>query len=166
MLRRFAIAAPAPGRAVRLGIAALSLALPLGAGGADYRATSEPATVLYDAPSARAKAMFVYGRDVPLETLVSVEGWTKVRDMQGAIGWVANKSLADKRMLVVRASAADVRSAAEDGAPVVFRAEQNVLLELAEPATSASATANPGWVKVRHRNGQMGFIRVAQIFGL
>ena len=132
----------------------------------DYRTTTEAATVLYDAPSARARPRFVYGRDVPLETLVSVEGWTKVRDMQGAIGWVANKALGDKRMLVVRAGVADVRSAAEESAPIVFRAEQNVLLELAEPATSASTTANPGWVKVRHRDGQMGFVRVAQVFGL
>lgn len=144
----------------------LPLALPLCAVAADYRATAEGATVLYDAPSGRAKPLFVYGRDVPLESLVTVEGWTKVRDMQGAIGWIANKSLADKRMLVVRTAVADVRSAAEDNAPLVFRAEQSVLLELAEPAGSPSGTANPGWVKVRHRDGQTGFVRIAQVFGL
>ncbi|MEO5766640.1 MAG: SH3 domain-containing protein [Casimicrobiaceae bacterium] len=158
--------ATAPAKAGRLALVALSLLLPLAAGAADYRATAEPATILYDAPSARAKAMFVYGRDVPLETLVSVEGWTKVRDMQGAIGWVANKALGDKRMLVVRGGVAEVRSGAEESASVVFRAESNVLLELAEPAASPSSTANPGWVKVRHRDGQTGFVRVAHVFGL
>jgi SH3-like domain-containing protein len=147
-------------------LAIAALALPVAAFAADYRTTTESATVLYDAPSARAKPMFVYGRDVPLETLVSVEGWTKVRDMQGAIGWVANKALADKRMLVVRAAVVDVRAGAEESAAVVFRAEQNVLLELAEPATSATSTANPGWVKVRHRDGQTGFVRISQVFGL
>jgi SH3-like domain-containing protein len=151
----------------RSSIAALALALasaPVVA--ADYRTTAEPSTVLYDAPSSRAKPMFVYGRDVPLETLVSVEGWTKVRDMQGAIGWVANKALAERRMLVVRGNIAEVRGAPEESAPVVFRAEHNVLLELAEPASSASSTANPGWVKVRHRDGQTGFVRITQVFGL
>src|SRR5436309_10487789 len=136
------------------------------AAAAEFRATSDAATILYDAPSARAKPLFVYGRDVPLETLVSVEGFTKVRDSSGTIGWIANRALADKRMLVVRASIADVRANPEDGAAVVFRAEQSVLLELAEPATSAAATATPGWVKVRHRDGQVGFVRVAQVFGL
>ena len=136
------------------------------AAAADYRATAEPATVLYDAPSARAKALFVYGRDVPVEALVTVEGWTKVRDMNGAIGWIAAKGLAEKRMLVVRTALADIRAAPEDGAPIVFRAVQHVLLELAEPAASATATSTPGWVKVRHRDGQAGFIRVAQVFGL
>jgi SH3-like domain-containing protein len=140
--------------------------LPLTAQAAEYRSTAEPATILYDAPSARAKPLYVFGREVPLETLVSVEGWTKVRDMGGTIGWIANRSLAEKRMLVVRVPLADVRGAPEDGAPLVFRAEQNVLLELAEPATSSAAMTAPGWVKVRHRDGQSGFVRVAQVFGL
>ena len=152
--------------ALRLIFAAAALAWSIAATAADFRATAEPATILYDAPSARAKPLFVYGRDVPLETLVSVEGWTKVRDMSGSIGWIANKALAEKRMVVVRASQAEVRGGPEESAPIVFRAEQNVLLELAEPATSPTTTATPGWVKVRHRDGQIGFLRVAQIFGL
>ena len=147
-------------------VIAAALALPVPAAAAEFRATSDAATILYDAPSARAKPLFVYGRDVPLETLVSVEGWTKVRDSSGTIGWIANRALADKRMLIVRVPIADVRANPEDGATVVFRAEQSVLLELAEPATSAAATATPGWVKVRHRDGQVGFVRVAQVFGL
>ena len=143
---------------------AAALSLPVAA--AEFRATSDAPTVLYDAPSTRAKPLFVYGRDVPVETLVSVEGWTKVRDSTGTIGWIANRALADKRMLVVRAAVADVRANPDDGAPIVFRAEQNVLLELAEQASSPVATAMPGWVKVRHRDGQTGFVRVAQVVGL
>jgi SH3-like domain-containing protein len=141
-------------------------ALPAAAPAAEYRSTAELPTILYDAPSTRSKPLFVFGREVPLETLVSVEGWTKVRDMTGTIGWIANKSLAEKRMLVVRASLAEVRGSPDEGAPIVFRAEQNVLLELAEPASSSAATGTPGWVKVRHRDGQSGFVRVSQIFGL
>ena len=83
----------------------VALALPVVAGAADFRSTRNPATVLYDAPSAHAKPLFVYGRDVPVESLVSVEGWTKIRDASGTIGWMQNPSLSDKRMLVVRAPA-------------------------------------------------------------
>ena len=132
----------------------------------DYRVVAEAPAVLYDAPSAKARPLFVYGRDVPMEVLVTVEGWTKVRDSGGTIGGLGAKSLADKRMLLVRASSADVRANPQEAASVVFRAEQNVLLELAEPALSAASTATPGWVKVRHRDGQVGFVRIAQVFGL
>ena len=137
-----------------------------GARRAEFRVTVEAPTLLYDAPSAKAQPLFVYGRDVPVEVLVSVEGWTKVRDVGGAIGWIASKGLADKRMLVVRVPVADVRANPDDAAPLVFRAEQNVLLELAESASSPATTATPGWVKVRHRDGQVGFVRLPQVFGL
>jgi SH3-like domain-containing protein len=103
---------------------------------------------------------------VPVETLVTVEGWTKVRDASGTIGWMPTKSLADKRTLVVRAATAEVRNAPDESAPIVFRAERNVLLDLAEPATSPSTTASPGWVKVRHRDGASGYVRISQVFGL
>jgi SH3-like domain-containing protein len=143
----------------------LALALPVIAGAADFRSTRNPATVLYDAPSAHAKPLYVYGREVPVESLVTVEGWTKIRDASGTMGWMQNQSLSDKRMLVVRAPGADVRAAPDASAPIVFRADRDVLLELAEPAASPAATATPGWVKVRHRDGQSGYLRLAQVFG-
>jgi Bacterial SH3 domain len=153
-------------RAVQHACVAAAVFASCAALGADFRVTVEAPTLLYDAPSAKARPLFVYGRDVPVEVLVSVEGWTKVRDVGGAIGWIASKGLADKRMLVVRVPAADVRANPDDAAPVVFRAEQNVLLELAESASSPATTATPGWVKVRHRDGQVGFVRLPQVFGL
>lgn len=136
------------------------------AAAADFRATTEAPTVLYDAPSVKARPLFVYGRDVPFEVLVAVEGWTKVRDAGGTIGWIAGKGLADKRVLMVRVPVAEVRASPDDSAAIVFRAEQNVLLELAEAASSPTATAAPGWVKVRHRDGQTGYVRLPQVFGL
>jgi SH3 domain protein len=148
-------------------LAALSLVACAGiAQAADFKVTSDAPTIAYDAPSAKARAQFLFGRDVPLEVIVQVEGWTKVRDVGGTIGWIANASLADRRMLVVRTPTAEIRASPDDAAPILFRAEQNVLLELAESATSSANTSTPGWVKVRHRDGQTGFVRIAQVFGL
>ena len=150
-------------------LAMFCLATLVGAGGAaaaDYRTTADVPTLLYDAPSTKARPLFVYGRDVPLEVVVAVEGWTKVRDVGGAFGWIPNKSLSDKRALLVRVAVADIRANPDDGAPVVFRADQNVLLDLGESATSPGNTSTPGWVKVRHRDGQSGYVRVNQVFGL
>jgi len=135
------------------------------AAAADFRVTADQPTVLYDGPSAKAKPLFLYGRDVPVELIVNVEGWSKIRDAGGTIGWIDRKALSDKRMVVVRAPVAEVRAAGDDASPVVFRAERDVLLEIAEPAASASGTSAPGWVKVRHRDGGSGFVRISQIFG-
>jgi SH3-like domain-containing protein len=150
----------------RVAASAVAVAAALPAWGADFRSTGETATLLYDAPSTKARPLFVLGRDVPLEVIVPVEGWIKVRDAAGTIGWVERRALIDRRTLVVRVPLAQVHANPDDAAPLVFRAEQNVLLELAEPATGASTTATPGWVSVKHRDGQAGYVRIAQVFGL
>ena len=58
-----------------------------------------------------------------------------------------------------------MRAAPEESAPVVFRAEKDVLLEVTETAATPTASATPGWVKVRHRDGASGYVRLAQVFG-
>ena len=134
---------------------------------ADYRSIGDAATVLYDAPSAKAKPLFVLGRDTPLEVIVPVEGWSKVRDAGGTIGWVEGKSLADKRTLVVRVPLAEVRANPDDdcAARLSRRAERAARARRAGDF-GRDTTAIPGWVKVRHRDGQSGFVRITQVFGL
>ena len=124
--------------------------------------TSDAATILYDAPSSRAKPMFVYGRDVPVETLVSVEGWTKIRDAAGTIGWMPAKALSDKRMVVVTAASAEAHTLPEDASPVSFVAAQNVALELVDAARTGPQL---DWVHVRHADGADGFVHAAACWG-
>ena len=124
---------------------------------AEFRSVSENAAVLYDAPSGKARKLYVVNQGFPLEVVVVVEGWSKVRDASGELTWIESKHLSDRRTVMVRTPLASVRQAADDGAPVVFQAQQNVMLELVEVAG--------GWLKVRHRDGQAGFVRVAQVWG-
>jgi SH3-like domain-containing protein len=132
------------------------------AGAAEYRATADVA-VLYDAPSLKSKPLYALGRDYPLEVIVNVEGWLKVRDVGGTVAWIEKKSVAEKRVLIVRGAVADILAGPEAGASVVFRAEPNVLLDLVDPDY---IVATPGWAKVRHRDGQVGFVRIQQVWGL
>lgn len=125
----------------------------------EFRSVAEAGAVMFDAPSQKARPLFVVSRGTPVEVVVSLEGWVKVRDAAGDLAWMERKSLAEQRMLIVTARAAEVRAHAEAAAPLVFEAEKDVLLELLE--------AGPlGWAKVRHRDGQSGFVRVSQIWGL
>jgi SH3-like domain-containing protein len=150
-------AARAPAAALGAALAAAMLAVPAAA--LEFRSTIEPATILYDGPSLKSQKVFVVGRDYPFEVVVALEGWAKVRDMNGSLVWVERKALSDKRIVVVKSGTADVLAAAEPNAKPVFRVEQNVLLELVEPPVS-------GWVKVRHRDGQIGYIAINQVWGL
>ncbi len=124
---------------------------------ADFRSVAEVAVVLYDAPSAKSKKLYVVNQGYPFEIVVVVEGWSKVRDANGDLTWIESKHLADKRTILVKAPLAQVRAAADDNAPLVFQAQRDVLLDLLEVAG--------GWLRVRHRDGQAGFIRIAQAWG-
>jgi len=138
--------------------AALAAALGTAAQAADFRSVSESAAVLYDAPSRVATPLFVVSRHYPVEVIVKLEGWVKVRDHTGALAWIEVKSLEDRRMVLVTASSAEARVRPEDSAPVAFVAAQNVVLELLEPAPG-------GWLRVRHADGANGYVRAALVWG-
>ena len=127
-------------------------------GAAEFRSVAEDAVVLYDAPSLKAQNLYLLGRGYPLEVVVVLENWIKVRDANGELAWVEKKSLSDKRSVMVNVPLADVRQGPNDSATLVFQAGQSVLLELVE-------FSDPGWIKVRHRDGQTGYVRVNQVWG-
>ena len=62
----------------------------------EYRTVDSPA-ILYDAPSQRGIKQFVIHRDTPVEIVVSLEGWAKVRDAEGSLAWIERKHLATRR---------------------------------------------------------------------
>lgn len=124
----------------------------------DYRSVGSERAILYDAPSLQAKRLFVVGKYYPVEIIVNLDQWAKVRDSAGDLAWVEKKNLKDARMVVVTVARADVRQAADQNAPLVFQAERDVALELLERGAA-------GWLKVRHRDGQVGFIQTSQVWG-
>lgn len=145
----------------RFSVVALTVTALIAAGTAfalDYRSVTEAAP-MYDAPSAKAKPVFVALAGTPMELVVSLDGWSKVRDSRGDLAWIEKKHLTDKRSVMVRFDRAQVRATAEDNATLVFEAERDVVLELLE-ATSG------GWVRVKHRDGQSGFVKATQVWGL
>lgn len=125
----------------------------------EFRSIGENATPMYDAPSVKAEKLFVASRYYPVEVIVQVDNWTKVRDAAGDLAWVEKKALSGTRTIVVTSALADVRQGAEDSAPLVFQARRGVAMEIVELGASS-------WVKVRHRDGQTGFVRANQVWGL
>ena len=140
-------------------VAALLIGAPAAGSAAEFRAIGAQPAILYDAPSAKARKLWILSSDYPVEVIVTLEGFTKIRDAQGQFSWVESRALSERRTVLVRSSAADLRAAADEQSPVVARIEQNVLLELMEPPAS-------GWARVRHRDGATGFLRLKDLWGV
>jgi SH3-like domain-containing protein len=125
---------------------------------AEFLSVNDDAAVLYDGPSREAKALYVVSRNYPLEVIVNLDAWVKVRDHTGALSWIERKLLAPQRMVVVTAPSAEVRARPEDGAPTAFVAAQYVVLELL-------GTAPGGWLRVRHADGANGYLQAKLVWG-
>lgn len=124
----------------------------------EYRSVAAPA-ILYDAPSEQGRKLFVIAKQTPVEVVVSLDKWVKVRDMGGGLTWIERSRLSDHRTVQVSAARATIRQKPEETAPPVFEANRDVVLDLAEPPAA-------GWVKVRHRDGASGYVRVTDVWGL
>lgn len=139
-------------------IGLLMVLLPGTASALEYRSIAVPKAVLYDAPSAQGKKLFVIGQGYPVEVIVNLGDWIKVRDNQGGLSWVEARLLAAKRTVLVTLDQAEVRQSADVASALVCRVEKNVVLDLLEPPSN-------GWIKVKHHDGLSGYILSTSVWG-
>lgn len=125
---------------------------------ADYVSVGESSAILYDAPSLKAKKLFVVNRYMPFEQVVVLDNWVKVRDRSGALYWVEKRLLSSTRYVFALSPVLDVRAEPDLGAPRLFQVRQQVALERLE-------STGTGWVKVRHQDGDVGYVRSTEIWG-
>lgn len=124
----------------------------------DYRSIAAPSTVFYSSPSLSARKLAVASRYYPVEVLVTSAGWSRVRDSGGALAWVENKSLSAQRMVLVTAASTILREKPETASPALAQLERDVVCKFLEHT--------PGWIKVRHRDGLIGYLPVTDIWGV
>lgn len=124
----------------------------------DYVSVGEASAVLYDAPSSKAKKLFVVNRYMPFEQIVTLDNWVKVRDRSGGLYWVEKRVLSGKRYVVALPAVLEVRAAPDAGAARAFKVSQQVALEWLESTGS-------GWIKVRHQDGEAGYVRSTEVWG-
>lgn len=123
----------------------------------DFRSTANPAAILYDAPSSSSKRLYVISKGYPLEVVVNVSGWAKVRDSSGAMAWIEAAQLSTQRTLVVRV-ATQIHAQAQDTSPVTAQVAANVILMWLE-------NSNGGWAKVRLPDQSVGYIKLDKVWG-
>lgn len=115
--------------------------------------------IVYDAGSTKAQPQFILLKGTPVEVIVTVDKWLKVREQGGGMGWVERSSISDSQQVIVSTATADVRQRAEESAALVFQGSKGLLLEVVEKPVGA-------WLKVRHRDGQSGYVSLKSVWGI
>lgn len=140
-------------------LASLAGLVMLNATALEFRSVAEHGAVFYDAPNNQGKKLFVASKGLPVEILVENKDWLRVRDQSGALAWAEKKSLVSKRTVLISGPKAEIRAAADSKSPLLFMADKNVVFELIEAGKS-------GWVKVKHRDGAVGYVRIEEVWGV
>lgn len=139
-------------------LSAVGLVFSLSANALEFRSIAPAKAILYDAPSLEADKLFILGQAYPVEIIVNLNNWLKVRDASGSLSWVESKVLSNKRTVLVLAKT-DIKSAEDPTSAQLATVEKDVVLELVENRQN-------GWVKVKHRDGIVGFVPVASVWGV
>jgi hypothetical protein len=148
--------------ASRVRLTTLALLLSGGAtvaSAAEYRSIGNDPAILYDAPTVRGTRTGIGPAGMPAEIVVTQGDWVRIRDSSGALSWVEKKALVARRTVVATdPGPVDVRANPDENAPVVFRVQPGVQMEM-------TGAPSGGWVAVRHRDGPTGFVRVGSVWG-
>ena len=136
-----------------------SIFLAMPAHSAEFRSILPVKVIAYDAPSSEAKKLYVMSQGYPVEVIVNLGAWVKVRDQLSGLSWVDGASL-DKKRTVLVTDNTEIKVAESPESKLLATVEKDVVLELLSPAI------NKGWVKVKHRNGVAGYIQSSAIWGL
>ncbi|MGG5809776.1 SH3 domain-containing protein, partial [Falsiroseomonas sp. CW058] len=102
-------------------------------------------------------------RDLPVQIIGEFQLWRRIRDVDGAEGWVHSSTLAGRRTVLVRpagnAPEATLRRRPEEGGVAVAKLRPGVIARIRE-----CEAGNP-WCEVQV-GGQRGFLRRAEVWGV
>ena len=124
----------------------------------DYVSVSDSTAILYDANSTKAKKLFVVSRYTPLEKVVNLENWIKVRDSSGSLAWIERRAVSDKQYVAVTVALATVWKAPESNAPVLYQVPRSTAME-------SLGINGGGWIKVRDQEGAVGYMKSVEVWG-
>ena len=116
---------------------------------------------LYEAPSGSTKKSFIVTRGYPLEVIVSLKEWKKVKDHEGLINWIKTSDLSSKRTVLNLKDDNSIYLEPSSASPILAKVNENVTLELLD------AKKIDDWVKVYSKVGDIeGFIKATDLWGI
>ena len=136
----------------------LSLVFSLPVNALEFRSIMPAKAILYDAPSLEASKLYIISQSYPVEIIVNLNNWVKVRDAAGALSWVESKQLSSKRTVLMLAKT-DIKAAEDPASALLATVEKDVVLELITDRQN-------GWLKVKHRDGITGYVTVSSVWGI
>ena len=109
-------------------------------------------------PGVRYPVKWVFRQKaIPVEIVQEYDTWRKIRDWEGAEGWVHRAMLSSKRSIIVTGRTTTMRRRSSDEAPAVARLGRGMVAHLDK--------CTPAWCRVEV-DGYEGWVRRGGLWGL
>ncbi len=138
-----------------VGLAGASLAA--SAGAAEILSVKNESANFREGPGEKHPVVFAADRFYPVEVVEKKDGWTKVKDFEGDVAWVAERLLTKQETVVVEGDRVNVREKANTTSEIAFKAERGEVFKVDERSGK--------WLKVVDANGDGGWIRDDMVWG-
>jgi len=109
-------------------------------------------------PGRNYPATWLYQRKgLPVQVIDVYPGWRKVRDPDGAEGWMIGSLIVDQRTAMVKGGTADLRDSPRGDSRIVWRAEPGVIGRLSR--------CDGSWCKIDVQ-GRDGYVEEDRLWGV
>ena len=128
---------------------------------ADFISVKEKQALLFEGPSKTTEKLFIVTEGYPLEVLVSLKDWKKVKDHNGKISWVESKNTHNERNVLIIKDDAVIFNQANEKSHKLANVEKFVVLKLNSPILVGN------WAEVKTQiEGLIGFVNAREVWGL
>ncbi len=109
-------------------------------------------------PGRNYPASWLYQRQgLPVRVIEVYPGWRKVRDPEGAEGWMIGNLVSDQRSGMIKGGEVDLRDGPNPGARIVWRAEPGVVGRIDK--------CGGGWCRI-DVHGRGGYVETTHLWGV
>jgi SH3 domain protein len=128
---------------------------------ADFISVKVKQAVLFEGPSNATEKMFIVTEGYPLDVIVSLKDWKKVKDHNGKISWIESKYTHNERTVLILKDGAVIFNQANGKSHKLAYVDKFVVLKL----NSSLLVGN--WAQVKTQiEGLIGFINSEEVWGL
>ena len=108
-------------------------------------------------PGTNHEILWSAGKYYPVDIIKKSGNWYQIRDFEGDTGWIYRRLLKKIPAVIVKGTIVNVREGPGTGFRVLFQAEKGVSFKLLK--------RNKNWLKVRHADGEVGWIHKSLAWG-
>ena len=128
---------------------------------AEFMSVSAKQSAMHEAPSDSTKKIFIATEGYPVDVLVSLKEWKKIKDHEGKVSWIKAEDLSKKRTVLANSDEIFFYQQPSISSNILAKVSKNVVLDLLDDSVPQ------GWIKVYSKAANLeGYVESTSFWGV